>query len=136
MSAANANAPAGDPSGIVRAGDGAYCFDFGTLQQIKAGEAYSSAFGGCVAGERMMVALLRMPKGTGSDLHSHPNEQWIYMLEGKMEFIIDGQPTTAKPGSLIYIPANVIHNASVTSDEDVVFFTVKDTSHGLVGTKV
>ena len=135
MSAANTAAPAASPPGVVQAGNGAYFFDLGTLQQIKAGEAYSSAFGGAVAGERMMVALLRMPKGTGSDPHSHPNEQWIYLLEGNMDFVIDGQSRTAKAGSVIYIPANAIHNARVASDEDCVFFTVKDTSHGLVGTK-
>src|SRR6266545_2258566 len=26
--------------------------------------------------------LVRMPAGTGAEPHSHPNEQWIYILEG------------------------------------------------------
>jgi quercetin dioxygenase-like cupin family protein len=126
---------AASPPGVVKAGNGNYYFDFGTIQPIKGGSEYSSAFGGCVEGERMMVALMRMPTGTGSDPHSHPNEQWIYLLEGTMEFTIDGKPKTATAGSLIYIPSNVIHNARVTSKDDVVFFTVKDTSYGLAGIK-
>jgi quercetin dioxygenase-like cupin family protein len=126
---------AANPPGVAKAGNGEYYFDFGTLAQIKAGSAYSSAFGGCVEGERMMVALMRMPSGTGSDPHSHPNEQWIYLLEGTMDFIIDGKEKHATPGSVIYIPANTIHNARITSKDDVVFFTVKDTSYGLEGIK-
>ena len=33
-------------------------------------------------GDRMIVGLMRMPAGTGAEPHSHPNEQWIYILEG------------------------------------------------------
>jgi quercetin dioxygenase-like cupin family protein len=78
---------------------------------------------------------MRMPTDTGSDPHSHPNEQWIYLLEGAMDFIIDGKSKHATAGSVIYIPSNTIHNAKVTSTNDVVFFTVKDTSYGLAGIK-
>jgi quercetin dioxygenase-like cupin family protein len=40
----------------------------------------------------------------------------------------------AVPGSLIYAPANVEHWVEALPDEDVVFFTVKDRSSGMVGT--
>ena len=30
----------------------------------------------------MIVGLMRMKAGTGAEPHSHPNEQWIYVLEG------------------------------------------------------
>ncbi len=29
----------------------------------------------------MIVGLMRMKAGTGAEPHSHPNEQWIYVLE-------------------------------------------------------
>jgi oxalate decarboxylase/phosphoglucose isomerase-like protein (cupin superfamily) len=35
----------------------------------------------------------------------------------------------------VYVPSNVIHSAEATPEADVVFFTVKDASHGLHGTK-
>jgi quercetin dioxygenase-like cupin family protein len=35
----------------------------------------------------------------------------------------------------VYIPANTIHHAKATAEGDVVFFTVKDASHGLHGVK-
>jgi quercetin dioxygenase-like cupin family protein len=138
MNKPNVDAPerANNTAGVVKAGNGQYYFDFGTIQQIKGGGEYSTAFGGCVEGERMMVALMRMPAGTGSEPHSHPNEQWIYLLEGEMDFIVDGKSKRATAGSVIYIPSNTIHNARVGAKQDAVFFTVKDTSWGLAGVKV
>ncbi len=35
---------------------------------------------------------------------------------------------------LIYAPANVVHSVEALPDEDLEFFTVKDLSHGIVGT--
>jgi quercetin dioxygenase-like cupin family protein len=81
----------------------------------------------------MIVGLMRMPAGTGAAPHSHPNEQWIYILEGTFVAQIGDTAVEAKPGSVIYVPANVVHSGKATADRDVVFFTVKDASHGLQG---
>ena len=68
--------------GALRAGAGQHLFDLATVNHIKGGPDYSSVEGGVVEGDRMIVALMRMPAGTGAEPHSHPNEQWIYILEG------------------------------------------------------
>lgn len=81
----------------------------------------------------MIVALMRMPAGTKSDPHSHPNEQWTFQLEGSFCVVIDGTEYQRTPGTVLYIPANTIHYGHVTSEEDCVFFAVKDASHGLHG---
>ena len=57
------------------------------------GPAYSTAHGPCVEGDRMIVGLMRMKAGTGAEPHSHPNEQWIYVLEGTFRATIDGKPS-------------------------------------------
>src|SRR5687768_14019501 len=62
--------------GAKRAGPGEYVFDLHRINQILGGPGYSPVFGGCVEGERMIVALMRYPAGKPSDAHSHPNEQW------------------------------------------------------------
>jgi quercetin dioxygenase-like cupin family protein len=121
--------------GATRAGPGDYVFDLGTVKSIMGGPAYSTAHGPCVEGDRMIVGLMRMPAGSGAEPHSHPNEQWIYVLEGTFRGTIAGKPVEGKPGSLLYIPANTIHSGGATADRDVVFFTVKDASHGLHGIK-
>ena len=49
----------------------------------------------------------------GSDLpaHSHPNEQWTNVIEGELEFTIDGESTVMKAGMAAYIPSDVVHSA-------------------------
>lgn len=121
--------------GAKRAGDGEYFFELTKVDPIKGGPAYSTAFGPCVEGDRLIVALMRIPAGTTSEPHTHPNEQWIYVLEGTLDMTIKGKRSEVKPGSLAYIPANAIHSARATPDADVVFFTAKDGSHSLHGTK-
>jgi quercetin dioxygenase-like cupin family protein len=127
--------PAARTPGAKRAGPGEYLFDLGTVQKIMGGPAYSTAHGPCVEGDRMIVGLMRMAAGTGAEAHSHPNEQWIYVLEGTFRAEIEGRQIDATPGSVVYIPANTVHAGRATPDADVVFFTVKDASHGLHGIK-
>jgi quercetin dioxygenase-like cupin family protein len=121
--------------GATRAAPGQHVFDLAKVNRVMGGPDYSSAQGGCVEGDRMIVALMRMPAGTGAEPHSHPNEQWIYVLEGTFRAKIGDKEIEAKAGSVVYIPSNVVHSGGATADADVVFFTCKDASHGLQGTK-
>lgn len=121
--------------GATRAGNGSYVFEMASVNQVLGGPDYSTAEGSCVEGERIIVALMRMKAGTGAVAHSHPNEQWIYILEGTFEANIKGDKHIVKPGSAVYIPANAEHFGRATPDADVVFFTCKDASHSLQGIK-
>jgi quercetin dioxygenase-like cupin family protein len=121
--------------GAKRAGDGEYVFDLSGVNHILGGPDYSTANGACVEGERMIVALMRMPAGTGAQPHSHPNEQWIYILQGTFRAKIGEKEIEAKPGSVVYVPFNVVHSGEATLEGDVVFFTCKDASHSLHGVK-
>ncbi len=121
--------------GATRAKPGEYLFSFEKQNQIMGGPAYSPVFGGCIEGDRMIVALMRYPAGKPSDAHSHPNEQWIFILEGELEMEFDGKWRKGKPGDVFFVPAGKIHKARNESRSDCVFFTCKDASHGLHGTK-
>ncbi|HEY7629520.1 MAG TPA: cupin domain-containing protein [Thermoleophilaceae bacterium] len=42
--------------------------------------------------------------------HFHPGEEIIYVLEGQLEYQIDGQPpTTVSAGQALTVPAEAIH---------------------------
>ena len=127
--------PAARTPGAKRAAPGEYVFDLATVNKIMGGPDYSTANGACVEGDRMIVGLMRMVAGTGAEPHSHPNEQWIYILEGTFRANIGGREVEAPAGSVIYIPADVVHSGQATPERDVVFFTVKDASWGLQGIK-
>jgi quercetin dioxygenase-like cupin family protein len=121
-------------AGAVKAGDGAYIFALAQMAGMDAGIGYSTAFGPVVEGERMQVGLIHKPRGTGAKPHTHPNEQWNYIVQGTVRARIGDQPEQlCGPGTLLYFPANIVHSTVATTDEDVVFFTVKDLSHGIHG---
>jgi quercetin dioxygenase-like cupin family protein len=127
--------PVARTPGAKRAGPGEYFFDLSSMGEILGGPAYSTAIGPCVEGERMIMALMRLPAGTESKPHSHPNEQWIFILEGTVDAVVDGHHHRAGAGSLVYVPSNVVHGLKATPDADVRFFTAKDTSFSLHGIK-
>jgi quercetin dioxygenase-like cupin family protein len=47
-------------------------------------------------------------------------------IEGEAERI-------AGPGTLVYFPPDVVHSTVALPEEDVVFFVVKDLTHGIAG---
>lgn len=128
-------APAPRTPGATRAGAGNFVFDLTKGNRILGGPDYSTANGCCVEGDRMIVAVMHMPAGTGAEPHSHPNEQWIYVLQGTFQAELEGKQVEVKSGSVLYIPADAVHSGRATPDADLVFFTVKDASHGLQGIK-
>jgi quercetin dioxygenase-like cupin family protein len=120
--------------GAVKAGDGNYIFPLSEMAGMDAGIGYSTAFGPVVEGERMQVGLISKKRGTGAKPHTHPNEQWNYIVQGTLQVRIADQPERlCGPGTLLYFPANTVHSTVATQDGDVVFFTVKDLSHGIHG---
>ncbi|MDH5747826.1 MAG: cupin domain-containing protein [Rhodospirillales bacterium] len=122
--------------GAVKAGNGKHTFNMGNLEKVPAGTGYSTSHGGVVEGERMLVGYIHKPRGTGSRMHSHPNEQFNYVLKGTLQGTIDGHDFVAPAGTLIYIPAEAPHTIKATHEEDVIFLALKDLSHGIIGKAV
>ncbi len=51
-----------------------------------------------------------LPPGTFVPPHVHPTQdEFIYMLEGKLDLLLDGQAATAKAGDLIRLPRCIPH---------------------------
>ena len=96
--------------GAVKAGNGEYCFAIGELESIDAGPGYSTSKGGVVEGERMLVGYIHKPRGTGSRMHTHPNEQFNFVVKGTLKGVINEKEFIAPQGSLIFIPANAPHS--------------------------
>jgi quercetin dioxygenase-like cupin family protein len=50
--------------------------------------------------------------GAAFGRHRHPGEEIIYVLEGSLQYEIDGKPpVTLKAGDVLFIPAGTIHAA-------------------------
>ena len=69
-------------------------------------------------GGRVAVTENWAPRGHGSPLHVHHNEdEWFYVLSGELTFWVDGQVTRATKGSFVFGPRDVPHTFTVSSDE-------------------
>jgi len=68
---------------------------------------------------------------------THPNEQFNFVVKGTLKVDVGSKKGMLVPaGSVAYFPAKVVHRSIATPDEDVVFFVVKNLSHGISGTPV
>jgi quercetin dioxygenase-like cupin family protein len=63
-------------------------------------------------GREVIQARVEIDPGVASARHSHPGEEIIYVLEGSLEYRVDGKPpVTLRPGDVLFIPAGTIHAA-------------------------
>src|SRR5262250_1366762 len=63
------------------------------------------------AGREVVQVRVDFDPGYVAPRHTHPGEEIIYVLEGTLEYQIDGQPTqTVKPGDVLFVPAETIHS--------------------------
>ena len=106
-----------------------------TMKARHAGGDYSTARGPFIEGERLIFGRITIPAGTKAEPHSHPNEQFSYVLQGRVRMVIAGKTRIARPGDIIHTPAGAIHSATVIGKEDHIFITCKDASWGIHGIK-
>jgi quercetin dioxygenase-like cupin family protein len=60
----------------------------------------------------MVQVRIDFPSGAFATNHRHPGEEIIYVLEGTLEYTLEGQlPITLKKGGVLFVPAGVIHSA-------------------------
>ena len=124
--------------GAVKGGvNNKYQFKMASLKMLDAGTGYSTSHGGVVEGERILVGYINKPRGTGSRMHWHDNEQLNYVVRGTLVGSVNGVKVRAPAGSLVYIPAKAPHTlVADPKDEDVIFLAIKDLSQGIVGKAV
>jgi quercetin dioxygenase-like cupin family protein len=64
------------------------------------------------SGHETVQARIDFEPGTAFGMHSHPGEEVIYVLEGLLEYEIEGeQPVVLKAGDVLFIPAGKNHSA-------------------------
>lgn len=78
-----------------------------------------------VAGELIKVGVVTYQEGEGPPPHFHPNEeQFMFVLEGKMRMALGDEEQIIEPGALVHIPRNVRHGVCAVGGP-AVFFAAK-----------
>jgi quercetin dioxygenase-like cupin family protein len=63
-------------------------------------------------GREVLQARVDIDPGVTSLKHWHPGEEIVYVLEGTLEYQLEGKPpVTLKAGDVLFIPARVAHTA-------------------------
>lgn len=63
------------------------------------------------------IGIFTCDPGKALERHGHGNAaEWCYILSGEAQFDCDGEITHAKPGDLIYLPAQSNHTSYPTGD--------------------
>jgi quercetin dioxygenase-like cupin family protein len=58
------------------------------------------------------------PRGSGSPLHVHHNEdEWFYVIEGELTFWVGGETIVAPAGGFVFGPKGIPHTFIVSSEE-------------------
>ncbi|WP_106797518.1 cupin domain-containing protein [Rhizobium sp. H4] len=65
-----------------------------------------------VPGHEVVQVRVDLAPGVLAPNHSHPGEEVAFVLEGTLEYQLEGrQPVTLKAGQSLFIPSGVVHSA-------------------------
>ncbi len=63
-------------------------------------------------GREVFQVRVDFEPGAAFGRHTHPGEEIIYVIEGSLEYEIEGKPpVTLKAGDVLFVPAGTIHAA-------------------------
>jgi quercetin dioxygenase-like cupin family protein len=65
-----------------------------------------------VPGREVVQVRVDIAPGVLAPNHSHPGEEIVYVIEGLLEYQLEGRPpVTLRAGEVLFIPAGTIHSA-------------------------
>ena len=63
-------------------------------------------------GREVVQVRVDLAPGVAFGKHTHPGEEIVYVIEGSLEYEVEGKPAvTLKAGEVLFIPAGTIHAA-------------------------
>ncbi|MBR1268305.1 cupin domain-containing protein [Bradyrhizobium sp. AUGA SZCCT0222] len=83
-----------------------------------------------IPGREVVQVRVDFAPGAAFGRHSHPGEEIVNVLEGTLEYEVEGKPpVTLKAGDVLFIPAGTVHAAknvgSVTGSELATYIVEK-----------
>ena len=75
-------------------------------------------------GKTLKMSVVK-PHSATHPPHVHPEEEFFFVLEGKIEFFLNGQRKTVGPLSSMYCPPNVEHGLRNVGDTEAKYLVVK-----------
>lgn len=118
-----------------------YIYDFARLAE-KPGRVASAQVtqqvtagiwaGDLVSGETLHVARLRAQAGARGAVHSHPNEQFVFVAAGAVLAEVDGAEHRVGRHCALHVPPGMAHRLSPVGP-DTLIIVLQDTHHAFAG---
>lgn len=87
-----------------------YCSSHATTSEIR--RTQLQRYDLDAPGREVIQSRIDFDEGTEFGKHSHPGEEVIYIIEGLLEYRVEGKPpVTLKAGEVLFVPARTIHAA-------------------------
>ena len=96
---------------VMTRGVSLYCWDELPLDKVTEMVARKA-----IIGARQTLAQTYLKAGAIVPLHSHPDEQMIYVLQGALKLLVGGEAATVHEGEVLLVPAGVRHQAEALDD--------------------
>ncbi|HUV31213.1 MAG TPA: cupin domain-containing protein [Acidobacteriota bacterium] len=88
---------------------------FVNLKDCKEKEPIPGYRGRFIHCESMTIGYWDIDEGAVAPEHTHPHEQVVNVIEGRLELTVDGQAQVLEPGLAAVVPGNVPHSAKALS---------------------
>lgn len=88
-------------------------FNYDTKKEIK---IWEGVFGKSIPSNHVTFGLISLQRGAKIPVHRHRYEQWTHIIEGKLEFDVNGEKKIVTSNMAIHILPNTPHCARALSD--------------------
>ena len=76
-------------------------------------EVRPNIYGATIHTPQLTATLYRYSGGSSWEEHQHPQDQITTVLEGVVDFVVDGRPIRLEAGQLAALPGGTPHSATV-----------------------
>lgn len=99
-------------------------FSPGKVESTKVGYQYWFVDRNFIDGRTLKMSVVRPHEATHPP-HSHPEDEFFFVLEGKAEFFLNGKTKVAGPYTSFYCPPNSLHGIRNVGTTTLKYLVVK-----------
>lgn len=94
------------------------------IEKTEAGYQYWFVDKTLADGKTLKMSVVKPHAATHAP-HSHPEEEFFFVLEGNVEFFLNGERKVVGPFSSLYCPSNLEHGIRNVGDTEAKYLVVK-----------
>ena len=99
-------------------------FSMDKIEKTAAGYQYWFVDKTLADGKTLKMSVVKPHSATHAP-HAHPEDEFFFVLEGKIEFYLNGERKVVGPNASLYCPPNIEHGLRNVGDTEAKYLVVK-----------